>query len=57
VAVTEYYFHGETRCETCLAIEAGTERLVRDQFAPEIAAGTAPARYSIASNPSKSGSA
>lgn len=38
--VTVYYFHGETRCETCLAIEAATERVVHERFADELAAGT-----------------
>ena len=38
--VTVYYFHGETRCETCLAIETATERVVRGRFAEELAAGT-----------------
>jgi hypothetical protein len=37
--VTVYYFHGETRCETCLAIESATERVVRGRFAEELAAG------------------
>lgn len=38
--VTVYYFHGDTRCDTCLAIEAATERIVREWFAKELAAGT-----------------
>jgi hypothetical protein len=38
--VTVYYFHGETRCETCLAIESATERVVRERFAEELAEGT-----------------
>jgi hypothetical protein len=38
--VTVYYFHGETRCETCLAIESATERVVRGRFDEEVAAGT-----------------
>ncbi len=38
--VTVYYFHGDTRCETCLAIEAATERVVRERFAEELDAGT-----------------
>lgn len=38
--VTVYYFHGDTRCDTCLAIEAATERIVREWFAKDLAAGT-----------------
>ena len=38
--VTVYYFHGETRCETCLAIERATERVVNERFAEELAEGT-----------------
>ena len=38
--VTVYYFHGETRCETCLAIESATEGVVRGRFDEEVAAGT-----------------
>lgn len=37
--VTVYYFHGDTRCETCLSIEAATERVVRERFADELASG------------------
>ncbi len=36
---TVYYFHGETRCETCLTIERQTAELVRGRFASEIASG------------------
>ena len=39
-AVTVYYFHGQARCETCLAIESATERVVRERFAGELDAGT-----------------
>lgn len=39
-AVTVYYFHSDTRCRTCLAIESKTERIVRERFANELAAGT-----------------
>jgi hypothetical protein len=38
--VTVYYFHGERRCRTCLAIESATERVVRGRFADELAAGS-----------------
>ncbi len=38
--VTVYYFHGETRCKTCLAIETATERVVREHFAGELDEGT-----------------
>jgi|GEM_PF-1684910 len=38
--VTVYYFHGDTRCETCRAIEVATERVVRTWFAEELASGT-----------------
>lgn len=38
--VTVYYFHGELRCETCVAIESLTERVVRARFADQLAAGT-----------------
>lgn len=37
--VTVYYFHGDDRCQTCRAIEAATERVVRDRFAEELASG------------------
>ncbi len=43
--VTVYYFHGDTRCDTCLAIEAATERIVREWFAKDLAAGTL--RYEV----------
>ena len=39
-AVTVYYFHGDERCETCLAIEAATERTIRERFAEALAEGT-----------------
>ncbi len=35
--VRVYYFHGDTRCDTCLSIEEQTARLVRTRFAEEIA--------------------
>lgn len=38
-AVTVYYFHGEMRCVTCLAIETATERVVHAEFGDEIASG------------------
>lgn len=38
-SVVVYYFHGEFRCETCLAIEARTAEVVRRVFAEEIAGG------------------
>lgn len=34
-----YYFHGHTRCDTCLAIEQRTADVVRSQFAEDIARG------------------
>ncbi len=37
--VTVYYFHGDFRCKTCLAIEAQTTDVVQRIFADEIAAG------------------
>jgi len=37
--VTVYYFHGDFRCKTCLAIEAQTKEVVQRVFADEIAAG------------------
>lgn len=52
-AVTVYYFHGDTRCETCLAIEAATERVVRERFADALAAGTlryVPVNYDTPAN-------
>ena len=36
---TVYYFHGDTRCETCLAIEKQTTELVQSAFAEDITAG------------------
>lgn len=39
-AVTVYYFHGETRCPTCLKIEAATERVVSEWFPDQLDAGT-----------------
>ncbi|CAG0988092.1 hypothetical protein PHYC_02136 [Phycisphaerales bacterium] len=36
---TVYYFHGDTRCETCLTIERQAAELVRSFFAAQIAAG------------------
>jgi hypothetical protein len=38
-AVIVYYFHGDYRCETCLAIESQTVRAVETNFADEIDAG------------------
>lgn len=35
-----YYFHGDRRCETCRAIEAQAEAVVRDEFADDLADGT-----------------
>jgi hypothetical protein len=37
--VTVYYFHGDFRCKTCLAIEAQTTDVVQRLFADEVAAG------------------
>lgn len=37
--VIVYYFHGDTRCETCLAIEAKTSEIVNRVFAEEISSG------------------
>lgn len=34
-----YYFHGDTRCKTCLAIEKRTSEIVHRVFADEIASG------------------
>lgn len=34
--VTVYYFHGDTRCKTCLAIESQTAHVIRARFAPEL---------------------
>lgn len=34
-----YYFHGDVRCKTCLAIEARTSEIVSRVFADEIASG------------------
>lgn len=36
---TVYYFHGDSRCDTCQSIERQTAELVRTAFAAEIAAG------------------
>lgn len=38
--VTVYYFHGETRCATCRAIEAYTQEAIETAFAEEMQAGT-----------------
>jgi len=37
--VSVYYFHGDERCATCLAIEAQTTDVVREHFAPELDLG------------------
>ena len=37
--VSVYYFHGDERCTTCLAIEAQTADAVREHFAPELNLG------------------
>lgn len=34
-----YYFHGHTRCDTCLAIEQRTADVIRREFAEETADG------------------
>lgn len=36
-AVVVYYFHGDLRCDTCRDIESRTSRLVKANFADEIA--------------------
>ncbi|MFN7021698.1 MAG: nitrophenyl compound nitroreductase subunit ArsF family protein [Phycisphaerales bacterium] len=36
---TVYYFHGDTRCPTCLSIEKQASETVQSQFEAEIAAG------------------
>lgn len=35
--VTVYYFHGDTRCATCRAIETQTTRVVQERFDQELA--------------------
>lgn len=40
LVTTVYYFHGETRCDTCRSIEQQTTEIVRTTFAEEIAAGS-----------------
>lgn len=35
--VTVYYFHGDTRCATCRAIEEQTARVLQERFAEELA--------------------
>ncbi len=37
--VVAYYFHGTSRCRTCLAIEAGTRDALDAAFSRELAAG------------------
>lgn len=37
--LTVYYFHGDLRCKTCLAIEAQTVEVMRRTFADEVAEG------------------
>lgn len=37
--VIVYYFHGDHRCETCLAIEAQTTQVIEKQFAGAVDAG------------------
>ncbi|MFN7021566.1 MAG: nitrophenyl compound nitroreductase subunit ArsF family protein [Phycisphaerales bacterium] len=36
---TVYYFHGDTRCDTCIAIETQASETVGSRFAQDIAAG------------------
>lgn len=36
---TVYYFHGDTRCDTCLAIEAQAGEAVQSKFAQDISSG------------------
>jgi hypothetical protein len=36
---TVYYFHGDTRCPTCVAIENRTKKLVATLFPEDVAAG------------------
>ena len=38
-AVTVYYFHGDTRCPTCRAIETKATATVHEEFADELADG------------------
>lgn len=37
--VTVFYFHGDTRCPTCLAIESESGRVIRENFGPELELG------------------
>jgi hypothetical protein len=37
--VIVYYFHGNTRCNTCRTIEAYTVETIRSEFAEELASG------------------
>lgn len=37
--VVAYYFHGNQRCKTCMSIESNAERVLRERFADELAAG------------------
>jgi len=38
-AVTAYYFHGNTRCQTCRAIESYTKQALEEEFPQELADG------------------
>jgi hypothetical protein len=37
--VTVYYFHGDTRCPTCLAIESESRRVIHEHFGTELELG------------------
>lgn len=39
ISVKAFYFHGERRCKTCLAIEANTKETIEKGYAEELAQG------------------
>ncbi len=39
ISIKAYYFHGERRCKTCLAIESNTKEIIEKSYADEIAQG------------------